>query len=159
MMAPSAGLAHSILILTSATLFWMALTDLKEFKIRNEFVFALVGLFLVHSYVSGRWVEIHWHIILAAAALVFMLYWYSQKLMGGGDVKLLAVACLWTGPWAVAPFALLLAISVGIYMLAVRLGWAVVQINEAGQKRIPLAPSVAAALIGVFMLGLLGPIG
>ena len=101
MMAPSAGLAHSILILTSATLFWMALTDLKEFKIRNEFVFALVGLFLVHSYVSGRWVEIHWHIILAAAALVFMLYWYSQKLMGGGDVKLLAVACLWTGPWAV----------------------------------------------------------
>ena len=31
-----------ILALTAATLFWVALTDLREFKVRNEFVAILI---------------------------------------------------------------------------------------------------------------------
>ena len=42
-----------ILVLTAATLFWVALTDLREFKVRNEFVAILAGLFLVHALCSG----------------------------------------------------------------------------------------------------------
>ena len=91
--------------------------------------------------------------------LAGMLYYYSQGLMGGGDVKLLAVAFLWTGPWAALPFAILLLIFVGVHVLAARVGWAVVQRNEMGKQRIPLAPAIAAALIGTFMLGFLKPIG
>ena len=159
MMRPSPEFANSVLILTSATLFWVAFTDFRQFKIRNELVLVLVGLFLLHSVVSGRWIEIHWHIGLAAVMLAGMLYYYSQGLMGGGDVKLLAVAFLWTGPWAALPFAILLLIFVGVHVLAARVGWAVVQRNETGKQRIPLAPAIAAALIGTFMLGFLKPIG
>lgn len=159
MMRPSPEFANSVLILTSATLFWVAFTDFRQFKIRNELVLVLVGLFLLHSVVSGRWIEIHWHIGLAAVMLAGMLYYYSQGLMGGGDVKLLAVAFLWTGPWAALPFAILLLIFVGVHVLAARVGWAVVQRNEMGKQRIPLAPAIAAALIGTFMLGFLKPIG
>lgn len=159
MMRPSPEFANSVLILTSATLFWVAFTDFRQFKIRNELVLVLVGLFLLHSVVSGRWIEVHWHIGLAAVMLAGMLYYYSQGLMGGGDVKLLAVAFLWTGPWAALPFAILLLIFVGVHVLAARVGWAVVQRNETGKQRIPLAPAIAAALIGTFMLGFLKPIG
>ena len=35
-----------ILVLTAATLFWVALTDLREFKVRNEFVAILAGLYI-----------------------------------------------------------------------------------------------------------------
>ena len=58
MMRPSPEFANSVLILTSATLFWVAFTDFRQFKIRNELVLVLVGLFLLHSVVSGRWIEI-----------------------------------------------------------------------------------------------------
>jgi prepilin peptidase CpaA len=81
-----------------------------------------------------------------------MTYVYAVNKMGGGDIKLLAVAFLWTGPWAVLPFALLLLVFIGVHYLAARLGWAAAEKSPAG-LRIPLAPSVAGALIGTFALG------
>jgi prepilin peptidase CpaA len=156
-MAASAILSNSVLIITSATLFWVALTDFKEFKIRNELVLVLVGLFFLHSLVSGRWVELHWHLGLAAVMLAGMLYYYSQGLMGGGDVKLLGVAFLWTGPWCALIFAVLLMIFVGVHTIAAKLQWVEVLRGEKG-NRIPLAPAIAAALIGTFVSGCLHPL-
>src|SRR5271166_3457287 len=76
-------------------------------------------------------------------------YAYSLQHIGGGDLKLLTVAFLWTGPWLAAPFVILLLIFVLIYYLAARLGFAAARPTSAG-LRIPLAPSLAGALIGVF---------
>ena len=76
-----------------------------------------------------------------------MLYYYNQKLMGGGDVKLFAVAFLWTGPWCTLPFALFLLIFVGLHAAAAKFGWVEVQVREDKRKRIPLALSIAGALI------------
>jgi Flp pilus assembly protein protease CpaA len=75
---------------------------------------------------------------------------------------LLSVAFLWTGLDCALPFAILLLLFAGIHAIAVKLGWARVQEVEQGtdndgRKRIPFAPSIAAALIGVFMLGCLAP--
>ena len=42
-----------ILVHTAATFFWVALTDLREFKVRNEFVAILAGLYLLHALGSG----------------------------------------------------------------------------------------------------------
>jgi len=36
--------AYFVLIVAAVTLLYVALTDLKEFKIRNELIFILVGL-------------------------------------------------------------------------------------------------------------------
>ena len=43
-MAFSAPLSHVVLVITAAVLFYVALTDFKQFKIRNELIFALAGL-------------------------------------------------------------------------------------------------------------------
>jgi prepilin peptidase CpaA len=71
---------------------------------------------------------------------------------GGGDVKILAVAFLWTGLSGALPFAILLALFASAHGLAAKLGWVKSQITAAGRRRIAFAPSVAAALICTFML-------
>jgi prepilin peptidase CpaA len=150
-------LSHVVLVITAAVLFYVALTDFKQFKIRNEIILVLAGLFVVHAILSGRWVSAHWNLAFAALMFSVMLYFYAQKLMGGGDVKILTVAFLWVGFVCALPFAVLLAIFAAVHVVAVKLGWAEVQ-QVNGKKRIPLAPSVAAALILCFIFGCLEPI-
>ena len=145
-----------ILVLTAATLFWVALTDLREFKVRNEFVAILAGLYLLHALCSGAWVSMQWNFAFALLMLLGGAYAYSLRQIGGGDLKLLAVAFLWTGPWFAAPFVILLLIFTGAYYVAARLGFAAAQRTAAG-LRIPLAPSLAGALIGALALGLITP--
>src|SRR5277367_5377553 len=145
-----------ILVLTAATLFWVALTDLREFKVRNEFVAILAGLFVAHALCSGAWVSMQWNFAFALLMLAGGTYAYSLQQIGGGDLKLLTVAFLWTGPWLAGPFVILLLIFTVIYYFAARLGFAAARPTSAG-LRIPLAPSLAGALIGVFALGLVAP--
>jgi len=152
-------LADLILVVTAALLFWVALTDLKSFKIRNDMIVALLALFLFHAVASGRWTQIGWNVGFALLMLAVMLVFYARSWMGGGDVKLLAVAFLWTGVACALPFALLLAVFAAIHACAARLGWVRAPTREGDARaRIAFAPSIAAALIGVFAIGCLsGP--
>lgn len=150
--------SNLILVITAAVLFYAALTDLKRYTIRNEVVLVLALLFFVHAFVSGRWTSIAWNIGLSAVVLVILIYFYSHKLVGGGDVKLLTVALLWVGLDCALPFVVLLLISTTIHTLAGVLGWADTQrLAGDNRRRIPFAPSIAAALIGIFLLGCLRP--
>jgi prepilin peptidase CpaA len=141
------------LVLTAATLFYVAFTDLKQFTIRNELILVLAGLFLVHAILSGRWTDLPWNVAFAALMFIIMLYSYSQNWMGGGDLKLLAVAFLWTGPFNALPFAVLLAAFAGVHAALVKFNWASAQ-RVNGSVRIPFAPSIAGALIVLFALSL-----
>jgi Flp pilus assembly protein protease CpaA len=156
-MTLSASLSHVVLVITAAVLFYVALTDFKEFKIRNEFIVVLAGLFVVHALLSGRWVSAHWNLAFAALMFCVMLYFYGQNLMGGGDVKILTVGFLWVGFRCALPFAVLLAIFAALHVVAAKFGWAQVQ-QVGNKKRIPLAPSVAGALILCLILGCLQPV-
>jgi prepilin peptidase CpaA len=149
-------LANSVLVMTAAILFYAALTDLKHYQIRNELIAVLGGLFLLHAFLSGRWPGIQWNFALALLIFVVMLYFYTQNLVGGGDVKLLTVGFLWAGIDCALPFAILLSLFAAIHAGAGKLGWAEVQrTGEDKRSRIAFAPSVAAALIAIFMLGCL----
>jgi prepilin peptidase CpaA len=148
--------SNLILVITAAVLFYAALIDLKRYTIRNEVVLVLALLFFVHAFVSGRWTSIAWNVGLSIVILAILIYFYSHKLVAGGDVKLLTVALLWVGLDCALPFAVLLLISTTIHTLAAKIGWADTQ-RLAGddRRRIPFAPSIAAALIGIFLLGCL----
>jgi len=156
-MAFSAPLSHVVLVITAAVLFYVALTDFKHFKIRNELILVLAGLFVAHALLSGRWMSAHWNLAFAALMFGVMLYFYAQNLMGGGDVKILTVGFLWVGFRCAFPFAALLAIFSAVHVIAAKFGWAEVQ-QIGDKKRIPLAPSDAAALIQCFILGCLHPL-
>jgi prepilin peptidase CpaA len=148
-------LAPVVLIITAAVLFYAALTDLRDFQIRNELILALISLWFVYVAVNHQWAQFYWNIAFAAFLLTFMLYFYARNWMGGGDVKLAAVAFLWTGIECALMFALLLLGFAVIHTAAAKLGWVAVRREDDGAMRIPFAPSIAAALIGIFMLGCL----
>jgi Flp pilus assembly protein protease CpaA len=157
MMAFSPILSHVVLVITAAVLFYGALTDLKEFKIRNELILVLVGLFVLHAFLSGRWVNLHWNVVMAALMFAVMLYFYAQNWMGGGDVKILTVGFLWVGVSCALVFAIFLTIFAMMHAVAGKFGW--VKVQQIGvHQRIPFAPSVAAALISCFLLGCLQPV-
>src|SRR5882724_2647850 len=156
-MALAPTLSHVVLVITAGVLFYVALTDLKYFKIRNELILVLAGLFILHALLSGRWVSAHWNLGFAALMFSIMLYFYTQNAMGGGDVKILTVAFLWVGVGCAFPFAVLLAVCAALHAAAAKLGWADVQ-QVGDRQRIPLAPSVAAAMILCFLLGCLQPL-
>jgi prepilin peptidase CpaA len=156
-MAFAVTASYAVLVLAGALLVYLAVADLKEYRIRNELVLALGGLFLVYALVSGRWMVLHWHLAFAAGMFVLMLFSYSRGWMGGGDLKLLTVAFLWTGLLCAVPFLLgLLAFSL-LHTLVAWLGWAASQ-QVHGRMRVAFAPSIAAGLITVFLIGCLRPL-
>jgi len=152
MTAISANASFFVLAITSALLFYIALTDLREFKIRNDLILVVAGLFFVHALLSGRWVELHWNLGLAALAFAFMVYWYAQGLMGGGDLKLMTVALLWSGVRCAVPLLIIIVVVALIHALAAKQGYVAAQ-TVNGRMRIPFAPAIAAGLIGIFLLG------
>jgi prepilin peptidase CpaA len=143
---------YFVLVITSALLFKAALTDLREYKIRNEMILALIVLFVLYIAVTGRWADLKWDVLFAALMFVVLLIFYSWGWLGGGDVKILAVAFLWTGSSGALVFAILLSFFSGVHTLAARLGWAKSRVTASGRRGIPFGPSVAAALICTFML-------
>jgi prepilin peptidase CpaA len=143
---------YFVLVVASGLLFMAALTDLREYKIRNELILALAGLFVLYTIVAGHWADLKWDMAFAALMFMLMLAFYKFSWMGGGDVKILAVAFLWTGISGALPFAILLALFSALHTIFALLGWVKSQITESGRRRIPFAPSVAAALICTFML-------
>jgi prepilin peptidase CpaA len=109
-------------------------------------------LFALHVLVTGRWAELRWDVPFAAVMFVVFLPFYGLGWLGGGDVKLLAVAFLWTGLSGALPFAIFLALFCGVHGLAAKFDWVKSQDTASGRRRIPYAPSVAGALICTFML-------
>lgn len=155
-MTPHPLVSLEILGIAAVTLCWMAITDFREFRIRNEQVLVLGGLYFAYALASGNWASMPWNLGFAAVVGVIAVYAYSLKQMGGGDMKLLTVAALWIGPGGALPFSILLIVFVLLHYSAAKLGWVASKRSAAG-VRLPLAPSVAAALLGVFALGLLAP--
>jgi prepilin peptidase CpaA len=148
-------LSQIVVILTGAVLFYVAFTDFKHYKIRNEVVLVLAALFLLYVFIIGSWATLAWNSGFAALAFLFMLVCYSTGLMGGGDVKLLTVALLWVGPFCAVPFAIFLLFFASIHTLAAKLKLVEALVDNGGKQRIAFAPSLAAALITVFLVGCL----
>jgi prepilin peptidase CpaA len=146
------GWAYFVLVAASGLLTYAAWTDLRKYKIPNDLVLVLASLFILYAFLAVRGIDLKWDLAFAALMFVLLLVVYAAGWIGGGDVKILGVAFLWTGLSAALAFAILLTLFSGLHLLLARFGWANSQQTEAGRRQIPFAPSVAGALIGVFIL-------
>jgi prepilin peptidase CpaA len=74
-----------------------ALTDLRERRIPNRLTAGLALLYPIYVLVSPA--PVAWPAALGIAAVVFLigLALFAGKLIGGGDVKLIAAVSLWAG--------------------------------------------------------------
>src|SRR5438477_10980176 len=110
----------SALLATVAAISYAAFIDLKHYRIGNELILLLVGLFFLYSLASDRWTAAAWHLALAVGILLLLIYPYVHHWMGGGDVKILTVAFLWTGIECALPFVILLLLFVSLHTIAAR---------------------------------------
>jgi prepilin peptidase CpaA len=145
---------------TVAVLVYVGFTDFLTFKIRNDVVLLLVVLYVMFAIVDRSRIEIVMDVILAVIMFGVLVYFYAQGGIGGGDVKLLTVAALWVGTDCAVPFSVLFLLFVGLHLLAVWMRWAKTTSMKTTSSMnyrlaIPCAPAVAAALIGIIVLGYL----
>jgi len=156
-MIDASFLSYAVLVATAAILLYAAVTDLKNFRIPNELIIVLGLMFFIHAALAGQWIRVPWNIGLAFAILALLLVFYARGHVGGGDVKMLTVAFLWTGIDCAFIFSVLLLVLAMLHLVAARFQLVQVERRESdGRMRIAFAPSIAGALIGVMMLGCLG---
>ena len=65
--------AYFVLVVTSAVLLKAAWTDLREYKIRNELILALAGLFVLYAILTDHWAQLKWDLAFAALMFVVLL--------------------------------------------------------------------------------------
>jgi Flp pilus assembly protein protease CpaA len=137
---------------TIVVLLYVALTDFRTSRIPNDSVLLLLILYVVYAFVARSRIEIVEDVVLGAIMFGVLLLFYTRRVLGGGDVKLMSVVCLWVGVHCAVLFSILLLLLVGLHVVAVTIGW-VPGRTIADRQVIPYAPSVAGALIGTLLLG------
>lgn len=96
-------------------LLYAAFTDVTGYRIPNGVAMALTGAFAVAAVAGGLGmgdVLDHLGAGLAVLAGGFALFWL--RVMGGGDVKLMAAAATWTGLEPLPAFLLVTALAGGL---------------------------------------------
>jgi prepilin peptidase CpaA len=137
---------------TAVLLCYIALTDLRTFKIQNKSVLLLLALYILYAFIARTLHEVFSDVFVGVAVLCFLLWSYTRGAVGGGDVKLLPVVCLWVGAHCAMLFSALLLVLIVLHLVIVRLGWASFR-SINGRRAIPYAPSVAGAMLGSILLG------
>jgi prepilin peptidase CpaA len=123
--------------------------DLRTFKIKNTSTLLLLAFYIVYVPFFRSTNEILLNVTLSIMVFSASLYFFHKSWIGGGDVKLLSVACMWVQSQCVLLFAIALLFFVIVHTIALRLGWC----RTTSGGGIAYAPSVAAALISMILLG------
>jgi prepilin peptidase CpaA len=103
----------------TALLVACAFYDLIEFKIPNALSAAILLLFPVWVVTQRLTLfQLGDHLAVGAIVLAGTAILYRFRLLGGGDVKLLSVTCLWAGSYAFLSHLLLTSLfAVGVLVL------------------------------------------
>ena len=137
---------------TVAVLCYIAYIDFRTFKIRNESLILLLVLYVVYALLARSSYEILSNVLFGAVMFGILLFFYARKLIGGGDVKLLSIACLWVDMHCALLFSAALLTFIILHVAAVSIRWVGTNRIE-GRRGIPYAPSIAGALITLILLG------
>jgi prepilin peptidase CpaA len=106
------------LALFAGLLCYAACTDIASLTIPNWVSIALAGAFPIAALATGMGtMDIGAHLLFGVGALVVGFLLFQANILGGGDAKLIAAACVWTGASAFVPFLLWTTVSGGILAL------------------------------------------
>lgn len=125
----------------------MSWTDIKAYRLPDSLTFPLMGLGLIHGYISNDLMARLIGLVLGYAVFVAIEYGFKASRgkdgLGRGDAKLLAAGGAWCG-WVGLPFIVLIASGFGLLaalLPSVR--------KTAHDGRIPFGPFLA---FGIFMV-------
>jgi prepilin peptidase CpaA len=131
-------------LVLAGLLVYVVVDDLRNYRVRNDVILAIVALFVLSCVVQWDWTLLKAHLALGAILFAVLLFLYSRGWMGGGDVKLLVAAFLWLGPSNASIFVVALTVFATLYGTAAK--FMLVPAKYAGgQTKVPYAPSIALA--------------
>lgn len=85
-----------------------ALSDWARYVIPNQIPIAVTGLFVVHAGIvllrGGAPMPLVWAVACGVAVFAGGAFLFAQKVLGGGDVKLMAACAMWAGPNHIVEF-------------------------------------------------------
>jgi prepilin peptidase CpaA len=96
-----------------------AITDFHSLRIPNWLTGSMAAAFPVVALLAGHDVDWLSHLEAGAGVFVVAAVLFMFRVMGGGDVKLLAATALWTGVGQLLPFLTLVAIAGGVFAIVV----------------------------------------
>lgn len=143
-----------IYIAVIIVLIWAAATDLKDRRIPNIqplIIMGLFGLLATWRLIAGDTIAHAAGGPLVAGLLVFgfCIVLFALKLMGGGDVKLMAAVALIAGPTLSASFLLFVAVAGGVVALATLVHARVKSLISAGPPQVPYGVAIMAGGVWV----------
>lgn len=142
-----------IYIGVAAILLWAAATDLKDRRIPNIqplIILGLFGMLALSRLIAGEALTqaLLWPALAGLVVFAFCVVLFALKLMGGGDVKLMATVALIAGPAFSLSFLFYVAIAGGIVAFAVMVHkWIIIQTNEPPQ--VPYGVAIMAGGVWV----------
>jgi prepilin peptidase CpaA len=143
---------HYVLLAGLAiALLFAAYTDLRSRKIANWLTAAIALTAPLFWWSSGLelWPSIIIQIGMSLAAFAALAGLFAFRLMGGGDVKLLAALALWIAPADYLTMLIVMAIVGGVLTLFIG-AWNVIQ-RQPGKLSVPYG--IAIAIAGLWILG------
>src|SRR5215472_10206521 len=143
-----------------------ALEDLRRLIIPNALTLALCVLWPLYALAHPTLFDTLGSLGCALAVFLVGALMFSRGYLGGGDVKLLAVATLWAGPGGTLPLLLLTGVLGGMLalfllmppvaqlsaMARAKFGFADAAIKDAASTPVPYGIAIgAAATIVIFL--------
>ena len=127
---------HLVIAIYLCLLVLAAVNDAATYRIPNRISLAVGVLYPVHVLAAPE--PVPWMAAAAIAAAVFLGggVLFARRVLGGGDVKLMAAVALWAGPAGVLGVLVVTALAGGamalLMMSPLRFGLALA-LDEAGQ--------------------------
>ncbi|HEY2177293.1 MAG TPA: prepilin peptidase [Caulobacteraceae bacterium] len=151
----------AVAALLTAVLAWAAISDVRQRRIPNWTVLAVIGLFVPWA-VAHAWTWDAWALGAGAVALLLSFGLYAAGLIGAGDSKLFAACALMVGIGDLAWLTLATAVAGGVIALislVSRPTRALVMINMRAKgdfgRGIPYGVAIAAAATALVWLAVL----
>jgi prepilin peptidase CpaA len=122
LMPLDALLAGACLLAFLGLMLFAAASDVATMTIPNWVSIAAAALFPVAGWLAGLTpAAIGFHLAVGAAAFVVGFFLFSFGVLGGGDVKVIAAASVWTGLAAMSAFAIAMTLTGGLLAGAILL--------------------------------------
>jgi prepilin peptidase CpaA len=140
-------------------------SDFRTLRIPNWLTGTLALAFPLGALAAGQPIDWLSHIAAGFAVFTVGAALFAMRLMGGGDVKLLAATALWVGLAQLLPFLVLVALVGGVFAIGcVLLRHPLVQttilatlrrLPVFAQKNLPIPYGIPIAIAGVLIAPML----
>lgn len=134
--------------------------DVVSYIIPNWISLAIAGAFAVAAVASGMaWAAVGWHVLASVMVFTVGAILFHYGAMGGGDVKLMTAAALWTGLSGGVVLVLLVSLYGGVLTLIVLAG-RLIRGAAAGAAKgadgtespgVPYGAAIAAGVLTIFL--------